>query len=100
MASTKTMDRIAPTNAAVIIISELNCIALLKERIISSATASLAPDEIPSTKGPAIGFLKKLCKRYPDSASAPPRSIAASALGSLILPMIPAVTSGTFLPRK
>ena len=37
------------------------------------ATTILAPEEIPSTKGPAMGLRKKVCRRNPDSASAPPR---------------------------
>ena len=53
-----------------------------------SPTHSFAPDEIPSTKGPAIGFLKKACKRNPETASAPPRTAARSILGSLIFKII------------
>ena len=35
-------------------------IPLPKNQIITSATNSLAPEEIPSTKGPAMGFAKKV----------------------------------------
>ena len=35
-------------------------IPLPKNQIITSATNSLAPEEIPSTKGPAIGLEKKV----------------------------------------
>ena len=34
--------------------------------IIVSATVSLAPEEIPSTNGPAIGLAKKVCSRKPE----------------------------------
>ena len=33
---------------------------------------SFAPDEIPSTKGPAMGFAKNVWSRKPDTDSAPP----------------------------
>ena len=54
------------------------------KNIIVIARNILAPDEIPSTKGPAIGFLKNACKRYPESDNAPPSTAAVSSLGSLI----------------
>ena len=48
------------------------------------ATAILAPDEIPRTKGPAMGFSKKVCSRKPESASAPPRIADIRILGNRI----------------
>ena len=51
----------------------------------TKAVASLAPFDMPSTKGPAMGFAKKTCKRYPDTESAPPRIRAASTLGILMV---------------
>ena len=49
---------------------------------------SFEPDEIPRTNGPAIGFRKKLCSRYPATESAPPKIIAESARGIRISQMI------------
>ena len=48
---------------------------------MNNATIIFAPDEIPSTKGPAIGLWKKVCNKYPARASAPPRINAASVRG-------------------
>ncbi len=36
-----------------------------KKTTIVSATASLAPLEMPMTNGPAMGLAKKVCSRYP-----------------------------------
>ena len=55
-----------------------------------SATVSLAPEDTPRTKGPAIGFPKKVCSRKPETDSAPPSSAAASTRGSRICRTIPA----------
>ena len=63
---------IEPAKAARIMPPEPIDTDLLKRKIISSATTSLAPEEIPSTKGPAIGLLKNVCSRNPDTDSAPP----------------------------
>ena len=49
-----------PVNAAITIPSELIIIPFSSKKIITSATTSFAPEEIPSTYGPAIGFWKKL----------------------------------------
>ena len=54
------MEIMDPAKAARIITAELDAIPLLKRKIITRETTSLAPDEIPSTKGPAIGFPKKV----------------------------------------
>ena len=35
----------------------------LRQPIIVRATRSLAPEEMPSTKGPAMGLEKKVCSR-------------------------------------
>ena len=48
------------------------------------AQETFAPEEIPSVKGPAMGLWKKVCNRYPDRASPPPRIPAAAALGKRI----------------
>lgn len=51
-------------------------------------TNIFAPEDMPKTNGPAIGFLKKVCSRYPDTDRAPPKTAAAKSLGSLIFHMI------------
>lgn len=53
------MEIIEPAKAARIMAPEPMDTDLLKKKIIRSATISLAPEEIPSTKGPAIGLLKR-----------------------------------------
>ena len=70
---------------------------------IKKPTNSLAPDEIPRTKGPTIGFLKKVWSKYPEMDNAPPNNMADRILGSLILnrtlysnfvnPLFPMITS-------
>ena len=46
----------APPKAAAIMPRELICIEQLRAAIITSATTSLAPDEMPKVKGLAIGL--------------------------------------------
>ena len=58
--STKPMEIMEPAKAARIMAPEPMDTDLLKRKIIRKATISLAPEEIPSTKGPAIGLLKKV----------------------------------------
>ena len=53
-----------------------------------SATTILAPEEIPRTNGPAIGFSKKVCKRKPDRDRAPPRIAAIRIRGRRIFQII------------
>ena len=48
---------------------------------INKATPKLAPDEIPSTKGPANGFLNKVCIQSPLIDNPEPTKIAVRALG-------------------
>lgn len=52
------------------------------------ATNILAPDEIPSTNGPAIGFLKNVCNKNPDNDNAPPRIAAIHNRGNRIFQII------------
>ena len=78
------MEIMEPAKAARIMAPEPMDTDLLKRKIISSATISLAPEEIPSTNGPAIGLLKNVCSRNPDTDNAPPRMITARIRGSLI----------------
>ena len=56
MISTKPIESIAPKNAAAIMASELTRMAFPSKNTITSATIILAPDDMPSTKGPAIGL--------------------------------------------
>ena len=56
MISTKPIESIAPKNAAAIMASELTRMAFPSKNTITSATTILAPDDMPSTKGPAIGL--------------------------------------------
>ena len=78
------MEIIEPAKAARIMAPEPMDTDLLKRKIIRKATISLAPEEIPSTKGPAIGLLKKVCSRNPETESAPPRMITERILGRRI----------------
>jgi len=43
---------------------------------------------MPKTKGPAIGFLKKVCNKKPDTDSAPPKIEAVNIRGNLIFQII------------
>ena len=77
-----------PANAATTIPRELTIIPFSRRKIMVNATTSLAPEEIPSTYGPAIGFWKKLCSRKPDTESAPPSRTAAIIRGRRIFQTI------------
>ena len=61
------MDNIAPTKADKIMIADLDATPLLNKKIITRDTTSFAPEEIPRTKGLAIGFPKNVCKRKPET---------------------------------
>ncbi len=50
---------------------------------IKIATPKLAPDEIPNTKGPAKGFLNRVCINKPQIDKPEPTKIAVIAFGSL-----------------
>ena len=78
----------APTNAAPMSSADEDFTPRLSRKIITSETASFAPDEMPSTNGPAMGLWKKVCSRYPDTDSAPPKMSAAIMRGSRICMMI------------
>ena len=60
ISSTNPIASMEPTNAAATMPKELIMIPFSSRKIMVSATISFAPDEIPSTYGPAIGFWKKL----------------------------------------
>ena len=84
MSRTKPIESIAPTKAAAISAAEDDVTPRLSSRIIVTATVNLAPDEMPRTKGPAIGLWKNVCSRKPETERAPPRIIAASKRGRRI----------------
>ena len=75
--STKPMEIIDPAKAARIMAAEPIKRPFPRNRIMTRATTSLAPEEIPRTKGPAIGFAKKVWSKNPDTERAPPSSAAA-----------------------
>ena len=70
--STNPMEIMEPAKAARIIPAEPMEIPLPSRTIITRETTSFAPDEIPSTNGPAMGFAKNVCSRKPDTDKAPP----------------------------
>lgn len=78
----------APANAAMISVYDDTKEYLSRKNIITSATIIFAPEEIPSTNGPAIGFAKNVCNKNPDKDKAPPRIAAINTLGSLIFQII------------
>ena len=63
MSRTKPIESIAPTKAAAISAAEDDVTPRLSSRIIVTATVNLAPDEMPRTKGPAMGLWKNVCRR-------------------------------------
>lgn len=50
---------------------------------ITKATPKLAPEVIPSTNGPAKGFLNKVCMSNPEMPNPEPTKMAVKAFGSL-----------------
>ena len=84
---TASMNRVAiiePTKAAAMSVNDEMCSIVCIMKMSTNATTIFAPDEIPSTKGPAIGFLKNVWSRKPDSARAPPSTADVMIRGSLI----------------
>ena len=55
----KALRRLVP-QAAATMAAEFITIPRCSSRIMQSATVSLAPEEMPSTNGPAMGFAKKV----------------------------------------
>ena len=51
-------------------------------------TTILAPEEMPSTNGPAMGLRKKVWSKKPDRARAPPNMAASSIRGMRMLKII------------
>ncbi len=62
-ASTKSIASIAPMKAARMSAAELTSRPWFRNSTMVRATASLAPLEMPMTKGPAMGFAKKVWSR-------------------------------------
>lgn len=50
---------------------------------ITKATPKLAPELIPSTNGPAKGFLNKVCIKSPETPNPEPTKMAVMAFGNL-----------------
>ena len=75
--STKPIAISAPAKAAITIIHEEMNDTTRSMTIMTMATNSFDPDDMPKTKGPAMGLPKKVCIRKPDRASPPPITAAA-----------------------
>ena len=78
---TKPMESMEPAKAAMIMVAEPIKSPFPRNRIMTSATTSWAPEEMPRTNGPAMGFAKNVWSRKPDTESAPPSNAAARSLG-------------------
>ena len=96
-ASTNSMAAMAPANAARISVSEPVSRPRFKKTTIVSATASLAPLEMPMTNGPAIGLAKNVCSRYPATESAAPSSTTMTARGRRSCSRM--LAANAFVPR-
>ena len=62
-ARTKPIETIAPRNAAAIKAADEAVCPRDKSMIIVTAIVSCAPEEMPRTKGPAMGLWKNVCSR-------------------------------------
>ena len=82
------MARSEPTNAAATCAHNGIPDIYFSRKIIVIATNIFAPDEIPSTNGPAIGFLKNVCNKNPDNDNAPPKIAAIHRRGRRIFQII------------
>ena len=87
MRSTKPMVISEPRNAAATMAGEDMAWFAPRSTIIVSATTNFAPEETPKMNGSAMGLLKNVCSRNPESESAPPRSTAESTRGRRISQM-------------
>ena len=88
ISSMKPTDIIEPAKAATISAIDDTAPSRLKKKIMVMATTIFAPEEMPSTNGPAMGFPKKFCSRKPDSDSAPPSIAAMKMRGMRIFQMM------------
>ena len=87
----KPMETMDPTKAPAISDMELMTMPRLRKNTITRDTVSLAPEEMPSTKGPAMGLAKKVWSKKPDTDSAPPKMAAASTRGRRMVQMMPPI---------
>ena len=62
-ARTKPIETIAPRNAAAFKAADEAVCPRDKSMIIVTAIGSFAPEEMPRTKGPAMGLWKNVCSR-------------------------------------
>ena len=67
---------------------------------ITKATPKLAPELIPRTKGPARGFLKRVCINKPEIPKPEPTKIAVIAFGSLTLLIIMSQVEFSIVPKR
>jgi len=67
---------------------------------IMRATPKLAPELMPNTKGPAKGFLNKVCISNPEIPKPEPTKIAVIAFGSLKSVMITSQVEFSILPKR
>lgn len=80
---TKKAPKLAPIASVQLeVVIEKNTPPNTPEPKISKATPKLAPDEIPKTKGPANGFLNKVCINNPQIDKPEPTIIAVIAFGN------------------
>lgn len=84
-----------PTNAANTD-PQIEIVVTFASTIVVSATVNSAPEEIPSTNGLAIGFLKNVWIKNPESPSAPPKMMATHTRGKRIRRMIYATDEPSF----
>lgn len=82
--STKKLPKLA---AITMLHFEINNVEKIPPKIpdpkITKATPKLAPELIPRTKGPANGFLNKVCINNPEIPKPEPTKIAVKAFGNL-----------------
>lgn len=67
---------------------------------ITKATPKLAPELIPSTKGPANGFLNKVCINKPEIPNPEPTKIAVIAFGNLNSVMMICQVEFSTVPKR
>lgn len=82
--STKKLPKLAAiTTLHLEINNEANIPPNIPDPKITKATPRLAPELIPKTKGPANGFLNKVCINNPEMPNPEPTRMAVMALGNL-----------------
>jgi len=67
---------------------------------MTKATPRLAPELIPNTKGPAKGFLNKVCINKPEIPKPEPTKIAVIALGNLNSVIITCQVVFSIVPKR